>query len=46
MNPLVKSRKAVGVWYFKIPKDELWILTKGEKIKLLFELKKRVKILS
>ncbi len=31
--------------HLKIPKDELWILTKREKIRLLLELKRRVKVL-
>ncbi len=32
--------------FLKIPKDELWILTKREKSQLLTELKRRVEVLS
>jgi len=32
--------------FLKIPKDELWILTKREKKGLLTELKRRVEVLS
>ena len=31
--------------FLKIPKDELWILTKREKSQLLTELKRRVEVL-
>jgi len=32
--------------FLKIPKDDLWILTKREKSQLLTELKRRVEVLS